>query len=143
MSVLRVENVFLQANYVPDLFTLAVVGLILGTFIFSAIADFFGRKLSFYVGSATVIVFTLCMVPTDFNFHLFAFFKVSHLIISNPQNDKCCFCSPGCRCIWHVAPVPVPDEHFVRDLQREQEGLRHLRGLCGLVTGTNPHASSW
>ena len=73
---LQVENVFLQANYVPDLYTLAVVGLILGTFIFSAIADFFGRKLSFYVGSATVIVFTLCMVPTDFNFHLFAFFKV-------------------------------------------------------------------
>ena len=61
----------------PDLFTLAVVGLILGTFIFSAVADFFGRKLSFYIGSATVIVFTLCMVPTDFNFHLFAFFKVN------------------------------------------------------------------
>ena len=76
VSFYNVENVFLQANYVPDLYTLAVVGLILGTFIFSAIADFFGRKLSFYVGSATVIVFTLCMIPTDFNFHLFAFFKV-------------------------------------------------------------------
>ena len=101
---LRVENVFLQANYVPDLFTLAVVGLILGTFIFSAIADFFGRKLSFYVGSATVIVFTLCMVPTDFNFHLFAFFKVhihnliwcwSMLLLSSRwlQHLACCPCS--------------------------------------------------
>ena len=53
-----------------------MVGLILGTFIFSAVADFFGRKMSFYVGTAAVIVFTLCMVPTDFNIHLFSFFKV-------------------------------------------------------------------
>jgi len=83
-----------KANYVPDLFTLAVVGLILGTFIFSAIADFFGRKLSFYVGSATVIVFTLCMVPTDFNFHLFAFFKVAAAfgmlpLFQSPMNILC------------------------------------------------------
>ena len=44
---------------VADLYTLSVVGLILGTFIFSAVADFFGRKLSFYIGTATCIVSTL------------------------------------------------------------------------------------
>jgi len=65
-----------KAHYTPDLFTLAVVGLILGTFVFSAVADFFGRKISFYVGVATVIVFTLCMLPVSDNFRLFAFFKV-------------------------------------------------------------------
>lgn len=65
-----------KAHYTPDLFTLAVVGLILGTFVFSAVADFFGRKTSFYVGTATVIVFTLCMLPVSHNFQIFAFFKV-------------------------------------------------------------------
>jgi len=59
------------------LYMLASVGLILGTFIFSAIADFFGRKTSFYVGAATVIAFTLCMIPTSYSFDLFAFFKVA------------------------------------------------------------------
>ena len=34
-----------KSHYTPDLFTLAVVGLILGTFVFSAVADFFGSKL--------------------------------------------------------------------------------------------------
>ena len=61
---------------VADLYTLSVVGLILGTFIFSAFADFFGRKLCFYIGTASCIVFTLCMIPTSHNYHLFAFFKV-------------------------------------------------------------------
>jgi len=65
-----------KSHYTPDLFTLAVVGLILGTFVFSAVADFFGRKLSFYIGTATVIVFTLCMIPVSYDFHLFALFKV-------------------------------------------------------------------
>jgi len=49
-----------KAHYVPNLYTLAVVGLIIGTFVFSAIADFFGRKTSFYIGIVTVIVFTFC-----------------------------------------------------------------------------------
>merc|ERR1719195_903064 len=83
-----------KANYIPDLFTLAVVGLILGTFIFSAVADFFGRKMSFYVGTAAVIVFTLCMVPTDFNIHLFSFFKVAAAfgmlpLFQSPMNILC------------------------------------------------------
>lgn len=66
-----------KAMWIADLYTLATVGLILGTFIFSAIADFFGRKTSFYIGAAAVIVFTLSMIPTSFNFSLFAFFKVA------------------------------------------------------------------
>ena len=67
----------MQAMVVADLYTLSVVGLILGTFIFSAFADFFGRKLCFYIGTATCIVFTLCMIPVSHNYHLFAFFKVA------------------------------------------------------------------
>ena len=70
---------------VADLYTLSVVGLILGTFIFSAFADFFGRKLCFYIGTATCIVFTLCMIPTSHNYHLFAFFKVLSLSLSSSE----------------------------------------------------------
>jgi len=65
-----------KAMYTADLYTLTTVGLLLGTFIFSAIADFFGRKTSFYVGCAAVIVFTLCMIPVSYSFSLFALFKV-------------------------------------------------------------------
>ena len=74
---------------VADLYTLSVVGLILGTFIFSAFADFFGRKLCFYIGTATCIVFTLCMIPTSHNYHLFAFFKVPPLPPSLPSLIIC------------------------------------------------------
>ena len=66
----------IKANYTADLYTLSVVGLILGTFIFSAVADFFGRKTSFYVGAAVVITFNLCMLPVSYSFDLFALFKV-------------------------------------------------------------------
>ena len=76
LTLFTLAHVSFQANYVPDLFTLAVVGLILGTFIFSGVADFFGRKLSFYIGAATCIIFSLLMIPVSHNFHLFAFFKV-------------------------------------------------------------------
>jgi len=61
--------------YTADLYTLTTVGLLLGTFIFSAIADFFGRKTSFYVGCACVIVFSLCMLPVSYSFTLFALFQ--------------------------------------------------------------------
>ena len=51
---------------------------IFSTFAFSAIADFFGRKTSFYIGCASVIVFTLCMIPVSYSFTIFAIFKVSY-----------------------------------------------------------------
>jgi len=83
-----------EAMNVADLYTLSVVGLILGTFIFSTVADFFGRKLSFYIGCATCIVFSLCMVPTSHNYHLFAFFKVASAfgmlpLFQSPMNILC------------------------------------------------------
>ena len=97
-------------TYTPDLYTFcrniqhwmkivyflfsAVIGIILGTFIFSAVADFCGRKLSFYIGCAVVILFTLCMLPTSHNFHLFAFFKVASAfgmlpLFQSPLNILC------------------------------------------------------
>lgn len=70
---------------VADLYTLSVVGLILGTFIFSTVADFFGRKLSFYIGCATCIVFSLCMVPPAIT--------IIYLLSSRlPQPSECCHC---------------------------------------------------
>ena len=44
-----------------DLFTLGVVGLIVGTFIFSLIADFKGRKISFFLSTFFMII--LCIIP--------------------------------------------------------------------------------
>jgi len=81
-------------TYTPDLYTFSVIGIILGTFIFSAVADFCGRKLSFYIGCAVVILFTLCMLPTSHNFHLFAFFKVASAfgmlpLFQSPLNILC------------------------------------------------------
>jgi len=66
-----------KSMYTADLYTLAIVGLILGTFVFSLIADFYGRKTSFYVGAASVVVLTLCMIPGSENINLFAFLKVA------------------------------------------------------------------
>lgn len=45
-----------------DLFTLGVVGLILGTFFFSAFADWKGRRPAFFISTAFMIVF--CLVGT-------------------------------------------------------------------------------
>ena len=98
-----------KAMVVADLYTLSVVGLILGTFIFSAVADFFGRKLSFYIGTATCIVFTLCMIlstPSPHNYHLFAFFKVFLL-----KNIAAAHCYLGRVRLRNVAAVPVSNEY--------------------------------
>merc|ERR1719259_160472 len=42
-----------------DLFTVGTAGLIVGTFIFSAFADWKGRKPAFFVSTALVIIFQL------------------------------------------------------------------------------------
>jgi len=110
-----------KANYVPDLFTLAVVGLILGTFIFSGVADFFGRKLSFYIGAATCIIFSLLMIPVSHNFHLFAFFKVAGAfgmlpLFQSPLNILCEISAVGKRgfviaiaCVfWSLGQILFP-----------------------------------
>ena len=88
-------------HYVSDLYTLGVVGLILGTFVFrcfshlclislilltqsssSAIADFFGRKTSFYIGIVTVMLFTFLQIPVSYSYDLFALFKVPTFVWS-------------------------------------------------------------
>jgi len=65
-----------KALYAADFYTLSTVGMVLGIFIFSAIADYFGRKTGFYAGLACVIVFSLCQIPVSYSFALFGFFKV-------------------------------------------------------------------
>jgi len=77
-DTLNTENNWVcdKAHYTSDLYTLGVVGLILGTFVFSAIADFYGRKTSFYVGIVTVMLFTYLQIPVSYSYDLFALFKV-------------------------------------------------------------------
>jgi len=84
-------------HYVSDLYTLGVVGLILGTFVFSAIADFFGRKTSFYIGIVTVMLFTFLQIPVSYSYDLFALFKVLATfgmlpLFQSPLNILCEIC---------------------------------------------------
>ena len=43
----------------------------------SAIADFYGRKTSFYIGIVTVMLFTFLQIPVSYSYDLFALFKVN------------------------------------------------------------------
>jgi hypothetical protein len=46
------------------------------TNISSAIADFYGRKTSFYIGIVTVMVFSFLQIPVSYSYDLYALFKV-------------------------------------------------------------------
>lgn len=86
-----------KAHYVHDLYTLGVVGLILGTFVFSAIADFYGRKTSFYIGIVTVMVFSFLQIPVSYSYDLYALFKVIATfgmlpLFQSPLNILCEIC---------------------------------------------------
>ena len=50
------------AKRATDLFTLGAVGLIVGTFFFSLIADYKGRKLSFFLSTAFMIILSICTI---------------------------------------------------------------------------------
>ena len=54
-----------------DLFTLGVVGLIIGTAIFSAVADFKGRKLSFFFSTVLMLIFSIISIFVSFNYGAF------------------------------------------------------------------------
>lgn len=54
-----------------DLFTLATVGLIIGTAIFSAIADFKGRKLSFFLSTICMLIFSIIPIWLSHNYPAF------------------------------------------------------------------------
>ncbi len=63
-----------------DLFTLGNVGLILGTAVFSALADYKGRRLAFYVATAFMIVFQLIQIGVSHIYPLFVTMKVIIII---------------------------------------------------------------
>lgn len=77
-----------------DLLTIGIAGLIIGIFVFSAVSDFSGRKLVFYIGTIIVMVFNLVMIPVSHIYPLFAFFKfVSSFgmmpLFQSPMNILC------------------------------------------------------
>lgn len=59
-----------------DLFTLGCVGLILGTTVFSALADFKGRRLSFYVSTLAMIVCQLIQIGVSHIYPAYVAFKI-------------------------------------------------------------------
>lgn len=60
-----------------DLFTLGAVGLIVGTAFFSAIADWKGRKPSFFFSTAFMIIFSVASVFISHNYIAYIVVKVS------------------------------------------------------------------
>jgi MFS family permease len=66
-----------------DLFTLGNVGLIVGTAVFSAFADFKGRRLAFYIATAFAIGFQLVQIGVSHIYPLFVLMKVNIKLISN------------------------------------------------------------
>ena len=59
-----------------DLFTLGAVGLIVGTFFFSAIADWKGRKPSFFFSTAFMIIFSIVSIFISDNYIAYIVVKV-------------------------------------------------------------------
>ena len=62
-----------------DLFTLGNVGLILGTAVFSALADYKGRRLAFYIATLFMVGFQLIQIGVSHIYPLFVTMKVSLL----------------------------------------------------------------
>jgi len=82
-SELRTESLVAENNWVckkaslvQQLYFLGNVGLLLGVFFFSFVADIFGRKLCFYLALLSTLLFTLLQIPASSNFTLFALCKV-------------------------------------------------------------------
>lgn len=59
-----------------DLFTLGCVGLIVGTAIFSYLADLKGRKLAFYMSTMAMMLFQLIQIGVSHNYGAYAAMKV-------------------------------------------------------------------
>jgi len=65
-----------KASVVADLYNFGGIGVVLGVFIFSLIADTLGRKICFYSALLSVVLFTLLQIPSSSNYNLFALFTV-------------------------------------------------------------------
>lgn len=105
---------------------LFVVPIVMLHFYWFYIGSNLVRKMSFYIGAATVIVFTLLMIPTSHNYHLFAFFKVSSSFSINRYKSQCNFFCKGCSSVWNVAAFSVAVEYFVRNLEYWQTWICYM-----------------
>ena len=59
-----------------DLFTLGCVGLILGTAVFSWLADAKGRRLAFYLSTIAMIIFQLIQIWVSHSYGAFLAMKI-------------------------------------------------------------------
>lgn len=62
-----------------DLFTLGCVGLIVGTAIFSWLADAKGRLLAFYISTVAMVAFQCIQVGVSHSYPAFLAMKVSSM----------------------------------------------------------------
>ena len=72
-----------------DLYTLGNVGLILGTAVFSALADYKGRRLAFYIATAFAVGFSLVQIWVSHIYPLYVTMKVPALnlaLCATPQS---------------------------------------------------------
>ena len=104
-----------------DLFTFGTVGLIVGTAIFSYLADAKGRRLAFYVATLAVIVFQLAQIGVSHNYGAFLALKILSYacmlpLFQTPMAISTEISSPegrafiiGISCIaWSVGNITLP-----------------------------------
>lgn len=72
-----------KVNRPTDLYTLGTAGLIVGTFVFSAIADWKGRKPSFFLSTAFMIVFCVASIWASHSYDAFLALKVRNQVWDN------------------------------------------------------------
>ncbi len=66
-----------KVSRATDLFTLGCVGLILGTAVFSLLADFKGRRLAFYASTLAMILFQLIQIGISHKYAAYVVVKVN------------------------------------------------------------------
>jgi MFS family permease len=67
-----------KATRATDLFTLGVVGIIVGVAIFSTIADYKGRKPSFFICTGLMIVISIISVFVSHSYTAYLVLKVMY-----------------------------------------------------------------
>ena len=102
------------ATRATDLFTMGCVGLIIGTAIFSYIADVKGRLLAFYMSTVAMVAFQVIQVWVSHSYPAFLAMKVTELRIS--ARVLTLFSSPDFVIWLYATPFSNPYESYNRNI---------------------------
>ena len=68
--------ILFRATRATDLFTAGTAGLVVGVFLFSAFADFKGRRPAFFICTALMIVFNIIPIWVSHSYTAYVVLKV-------------------------------------------------------------------